>query len=115
MPISGVLKNFRQSGYGGGDAPADDSGASSPGPRSIKLTGEELKDLQGYGEPGQEQECLVTGRVGENGEFTVTSVRSTGGDDGPAGPGDENDMASQVMGMMGKAPMVQNQTMPSPS
>lgn len=102
MPVSDVLKNFRNESYGkkDGGKPKEDSGS----PRIIKLTDDEAKELQGYqGEPGGEQTCEVTGRLGDNGEFSVTSVHLPGG-----GMGDEKEMAAEVMGKM---PM----TMPSPS
>jgi len=115
MPVGDVLKNFRATDYGKDPGAAPDPGSSDPkapeGPRSIKLTDEEAKDLQNYGEPGTEQQCLVTGRLDDKGEFTVISVQGQGG----PGPGDENDMAAQVMGKMGMPPTVQQQTMPSPS
>lgn len=106
MPVSDVLKNFRQNSYGKDD-PEPDEKESSGGARMIKLTEDEVKELQGYQkEPGTEQQCLVTGRLGEDGEFSVTSVHSP---EGGANP-DEAGMASEVMGKMGMP-----QTMPSPS
>jgi hypothetical protein len=108
MPVSDVLKSFRKEGYG--ESPKEQGPQGAEGPRSFKLTDDEVKELQGYQKgPGMEQECVVTGRLGENGEFTVTSVHSPGG-----GMNDENDMASQVMDKMGQAPTVRPQTIPSP-
>lgn len=109
MAISDVLENFRKEGYAGKKGKPEES---SSGPRSFKLTDEEVKELQGYaGGPGEEQQCLVTGRMGENGEFSVISVHSPNGE----APGNEDDMAREMMEKMGKAPMMRPQTMPSPS
>lgn len=109
MPVSDVLKSFRKDGYG----PEKDSSdkEESAGPRMIKLTDDEKKSF-GEGD-GSEVTCQVTGRYSD-GEFSVISVQ--GPSEEGKGPGDENEMAAKVMGMMGGgAPMVQNQTMPSPS
>lgn len=102
MAISKVLQNFR-----GGDKKetSPDEGAAE-GPRIFKLTDDEAKSLAG---DGAEKEYIVTGRVGGDGDFTVVSVRSS------EEPDDEENMASQVMGMLGRAPVMQSQTMPSPS
>ena len=106
MPVSDVLKNFRATDYGKDPGAVDSPDPENPeGPRSIKLTDEEAKELEGYGEPGTEQQCLVTGRLDDNGEFTVISVHAPGS----SAPGDENEMAAQVMGKMGMPPS------PSPS
>lgn len=111
MPVSDVLKNFRQGDYGKKDIPEEKE--SSDGPRMIKLTDEEVKELQGYQKaPGEEQQCLVSGRLGEDGKFSVVSVHSPEG--GP-GPNEEKEMAEKMMGPMGGPPMMQQQTMPSPS
>lgn len=120
MAISDVLKNFRKGDSAPPGAPSDPGSpdnmaadGSDAGPRTISLTPDEMKELSG-GQPGggQEVQCAVTGRVGDNGDFTVISIHSA---NGPQGQGDENDMAAQVMGMMGQPARVQNQTMPSPS
>lgn len=106
MPAANLLKSFRQDGYGQNEP--EEKEESSGGPRMIKLTDEEAKELQGYQkQPGMEQQCLVSGRLGENGEFTVTSVHSPEG--GQKNP-DEAGMAQEMMGKMGMP-----QTMPSPS
>jgi hypothetical protein len=112
MDVSGALKSFRDGGYGGKDASSEPKEAA--GPRTITLTDDEAKELAGYsGGEGAEQECLVTGRLSGS-ELTVTSVKSSGGG--------QDDMAKEVMDRMGgagrlgsPAPMMQNQTMPSPS
>lgn len=107
MPFSDVLQSFRKSGYGPDKSEKKDE---SGGPRLIKLTDEEVKDLQSYQNgSGEEQTCEVTGRLGSNGEFSVISVRNPGGG---SGMGNEDEMAAAVMG---KSPVMQNQTMPSPS
>lgn len=99
MPVSDVLKSFRKGEYGkkeGGDEKLS-------GPRSFKLTDEEAKEIgQGYS-GGEEQQCLVTGRLGPDKEFTVSSVHLPGGE----GEGDG--------GMPPMPPMMRSQTMPSPS
>jgi hypothetical protein len=110
MAVSDVLKGFRKDDYKGKEK---EEKSDSPGPRMIKLTDDEAKELQGYQKgPGMEQDCLVTGRLGEGGEFTVTSVRSPEG-----GAPDPDGMASELMNKMrgGMPPVMQNQTMPSPS
>ena len=110
MPVSDVLKSFRKEGYG--DKGGNDDKETPQGRRSFKLTDDEVKELQGYSQgPGMEQKCLVTGRLGEDGEFSVTSVHSSGGE----GPGNEDEMAKEMMAKMGNAPVMQSQTMPSPS
>lgn len=105
MPLGDVLKKFR-----GGDAPEpdekEDEGDDSP--RMIKLTDGEKKAFGEEGD-GKEVTCQVTGRYAD-GQLSVISVQ------GPSGGGDEDEMAAKVMGMMGgNAPMMRNQTMPSPS
>ena len=110
MDVSGALKSFRDGGYGGKDQASEPK--ESAGPRTITLTDDEAKELSGYSQAeGSEQECLVTGRL-VGSEFTVTSVKSSGGG--------QDDMAKEVMDRMGgggasPVPMMQNQTMPSPS
>lgn len=107
MPVSDVLKSFRGKGYN----PESSQDAPIASPRLIKLTDDEMKDLQGYSQgEGAEQECLVTGRLDKDGQFTVISVRSSG-----EGPSDEDAMAKQMAGMMSGPPVMQNATMPSPS
>lgn len=105
MPASDVLKNFRKDGYG--DSKGEEK--SSSGPRSFKLTEDEAKELQG-GE-GMEQHCLVTGRLGAGGEFTVTSVHSSDGSTMP----DQDRMAEEAMAKSQQPPTMRPQTMPSPS
>lgn len=112
MPVSDVLKNMRDSGYGDkpGAKPADDSSESSPAmSRVIKLTDDEMKSLEGSaGAPGEEMTLTVTGKLEEDGSFSVMNVGAEGG-----GP---DDAAKQVAdGVLGVPPMMQNQTMPSPS
>ena len=104
MDISGALKKFRS-------GPEEESEEKSSGPRMIKLTDEEKKSLEGYGQPGEEIECTVRGRLGENGEFSVSSVSAPGGEGD-----DEGKMASEVMGKIeGPPPTMRTQTMPYPS
>lgn len=109
MPVSEVLKKFREKGYE--DAPEKEEPETT---RVIKLTDEEAKELQGYQkEPGMEQECLVTGKLEEDGHFHVMSVHAPGG--GP-GQNEMDEMAGQVAGSpMGGPPMMAMQTQPSPS
>ena len=104
MPVSDVLKNFRQSGYS--KEKESDEHAS---PRVIKLTDDEIKEVSQYsgGEPGGEVKCEVSGRLEKDGHFHVMSVHTSGG-----GMDDEKDMAAEVAG---RPPMMQNQTLPSPS
>ena len=105
MDISGALKKFRS-------GPEEESEEESSGPRMIKLTDEEKKSLEGYSDqPGMEIECTVRGRLGENGEFSVSSVSAPGGEGD-----DEGKMASEVMGKIeGPPPTMRTQTMPYPS
>lgn len=100
MPIGESLKNFRKGGYGA-DKQDDGGGEKSPssGPRSFKLTDEEAKELSGYSEqPGEEIQCLVTGRIGPDGEFSVSSVKSSGGD--------AQEMGQAMAGPQGGPPMM---------
>jgi hypothetical protein len=101
MALSGVLKGFRDKGYGAENVEPDDGDS-----RVIKLTDDEVKALAQYGD-GKEATCQVTGRVNGN-ELTVTSVSAGGG-------GENDEMAEAVMSKMGQAPVMQPQTMPSPS
>lgn len=103
MPVSDVLNKFRNKGYGK-DEPSGDDEKSPEGARTIKLTDDEAKEIQGGSQgDGAEQTCQVTGRLNGS-EFTVTSVHSGGG------MPDEKNMAAQVAG---QPPMPM--TMPSPS
>lgn len=111
MAVSEVLKNFRNKDYGSGSSKSDKN--DSGGPRIIKLTDDEMKELQSYQKgPGEEQQCLVTGRLGDSGDFSVTSVHSPNGESTMP---DQDQMAQEVMGKMGQPPMMQSQTIPSPS
>lgn len=110
MPLGSVLKSFRDRGYGSGENSGEPE--DSKGPRLITLTDDEAKGLAEYKkEGGDEIVCQVTGRLDGN-EFSVISVTAPGGEEKM--PGNEDEMAAKVMGMMGKPPMMQNQTMPSP-
>lgn len=106
---SGALKKFRDEGYPKvkGDEPPQTAG---PEPvRTIKLTDDEVKALAGDGlEPGAELTCQITGKL-EGSTFRVMSVESTGIE----GPNMDAD-AAEAMGKM-PPPMVQSQTVPSPS
>ena len=53
---------------------------SKPSDRSIQLSDEEMKSLGAY-QPGQEAECLVKGRMNEDGTLDVTSVSPVGGEE----------------------------------
>lgn len=109
MPVSDVLKGLRSKGYGSEKGPSEEK-ESSGGPRMIKLTDDEIKELSQYKEgEGQEIHCEVTGRLNGS-EFSVSSVRSSGG-----GNNDEQEMAEKMMGPSGGVPLMQMQTMPSPS
>jgi hypothetical protein len=101
MSVSDALKGMRESGYG-----EKTEEKKEDGPRLIKLTDDEAKELGGQGD-GTEMECTVKGRLSGS-EFSVISVHGSGGDD-------QNEMASQVMDKMGNAPTMRPQTMPYPS
>lgn len=94
MPdYSGTLKKFRESGY-----PKESDKPSEPqeqsGVRSIKLSDEEAKELASYSQdPGQEAQCLVTGKI-EGNTLRVMSVKSAGGG-GPDVHADAEEMMSQ--------------------
>ena len=110
MPVSDVLKGFRKGGYGS-DKKGPENPSEKGGPRTIQLTDSEQKELQAYAKgDGAEQQCLVTGRMGGDGKFTVISVHNPGGESTMP---DENEMAAAVMGK--QSPMMQMQTQPSPS
>jgi hypothetical protein len=112
MPVSEMLKSFREGGYGKKPDENGDSEEMSGGMRTIKLTDSELKELQAYASSeGGEQECLVTGRLGPDNSFSVTSVRNPEGSTMP----DQDQMAQEMMNKMDNAPVRQGQTMPSPS
>lgn len=91
MPIGDALKNFRQSGYGG----KKEDSKESAGGRSFKLSDDEVKGVGEY-QPGEQVQCVVTGRLGPDNMLMVTSVE-------PAGGGPEKEMAAE---MMGKPPMM---------
>jgi hypothetical protein len=105
MSYGDALKNVRNKDYG------DDEKEKEEGPSSvriIKLTDDEMKELQQYqGGPGQEQTCEVTGKLEEDGHFHVMSVHLPGG----GGMTDED--AAKVAGVEPR--MVNMQTQPSPS
>jgi len=103
MPVSEVLQGLRKGGYG--EKPSSpEKGKDGGGPRLIKLTDDEAKSL-GQGQPGGEVTAQVTGRL-EGSSLTVMSVQ------GSSTMPDQEGMAAQVAG---QAPVMQNQTMPSPS
>lgn len=102
MPIGESLKSFRKGGYGA-DKQDDGGGEKSPssGPRSFKLTDEEIKEISAYSQgEGMEQECLVTGRLGPDGEFSVSSVHSPSGNE-------KEEMGAAMAGPQGGPPMMQ--------
>jgi hypothetical protein len=114
VDYSGALKKIRDEGYpkAQGNAPTEQPEAATPTARIIKLTDDEAKELQSYSEgEGTEQTCEVTGILDGN-KLKVTSVRSPEGMEP-----DMDDMAEEAMGKsgIGATPMVQNQTLPSPS
>lgn len=112
MPdYSGALKKFRDSGYPKDDGD-DDEKPESLGVRTIKLTDEEAKELSQYGQPGEEVECTVMGKV-EGNTLRVMSVRSPSAE-GDGNP-DVNADAEAVMSRFRPGPMMQSQTIPSPS
>jgi hypothetical protein len=102
---SGALKKFRDGGYPESkDEKPDDQ---EQGVRVIKLTDDEAKELQSYKEgDGMEQTCEVTGKL-EGNTLRVMSVRRSGGM--------EPNMDADAAEAMGKPPMMQSQTLPSPS
>lgn len=78
MAVSDVLKNLRQSDYAGKGAQPKEA---SPSPRTIKLSGDEMQALQPYQpKPGEEIVLEVTGRLENDGDFHVLSVKYAGGD-----------------------------------
>ncbi len=90
MDVSSVLKGFRNSGYDGDDGD-DDQEDSDLGPRTFKLSGDEMKSVQS--KPGESVTLQVTGRM-EEGHFHVMSVAPAEGM-----PNDEEkQMAAQVAG-----------------
>lgn len=110
---SGTLKKFRESGYpkDAGQADENPSDPASSGIRTIKLTDDEAKELGQSGQPGDEVECTVSGKI-EGNTLRVMSVSSPGADD--QNP-DANADAEAVMSKFRQGPMVQSQTIPSPS
>jgi hypothetical protein len=109
MAVSDALNNMRSQDYGAkpdaGETPEESSGV-----RVIQLTEEEQKELQGYsGKPGEEITCEVSGKLEQDGHFHVMSVRGTGGG------GLDEDAKAVAEGSLGGAPLMQSQTMPSPS
>lgn len=111
---SGALKKFRDDGYpkakgdgsGSSDAPPETAG---PEPvRTIKLMDDEVKALsEGGVDPGSEVTCQITGKL-EGNTLRVMSVESTGiqGPDMGVNPDEAG---------LGQPPMMQSQTVPSPS
>lgn len=112
---SGALKKFRDSGYPD-KAPAlsGDNAAKGAAPesvRTIKLTDEEAQELQSYqAAPGEEQTCQVTGKL-EGTTLRVTSVTGSG----PMEPNMNADAEEAMSQYNSPGPMVQSQTVPSPS
>lgn len=109
---SGALKKFREDGY------PKDKGEGAPessGVRTLKLTDDESKELAPYQEkfgPGEEMVIEATGKL-EGNTFRVVSVRyAQGGEDGSM---DANADAEEVMAKFRPGPMMQSQTIPSPS
>lgn len=103
MPVSDVLQGFRKGGYG--EKPSfPEKGEDGGGPRLIKLTDDEAKSLS-QGQPGGDVTVQVTGRL-EGSSLTVMSVQ------GSSTMPDQEGMSAQVAG---QAPMMRNQTAPSPS
>lgn len=109
---SGALKKFRDSGYPKEpDKPEEDE--KSSGVRTIKLSDEEAKELTPYQEkfgPGEEMVIEATGKL-EGDVFRVMSVKYA---EGKGGGMNMNADAESVMNQM-RPPMMQNQTIPSPS
>jgi hypothetical protein len=104
MPISGVLQGFRKGGYGEKPSSPEKEKDGGGGPRLIKLTDDEAKSI-GQGQPGGEVTVQVSGRL-EGSSLTVMSVQ------GSSTMPDQEGMAAQVAG---QAPVMRNQTAPSPS
>lgn len=107
---SGTLKKFRDEGYpkakGETDTPPETAGTDSV--RTIKLTDDEMKDLSQYNQdPGSEVTCQVTGKL-EGNTLRVMSVTNTGIE------GPDMDVDPEEAGL-GQPPMMQSQTVPSPS
>lgn len=117
---SGALKKFRDGGYpkdkGTGPDLTGDNAAAGAAPesvRTLKLTDDEAKELQSYqAAPGEEQTCQITGKL-EGNTFRVMSVSGSGEMGEPNVNADAEEMMNQFRG--GQVPMVQSQTLPSPS
>lgn len=110
---SGALKKFREDGY-----PKDkgDEKPESSGVRTLKLTDEEAKSLEPYQEkfgPGQEMVIEATGKL-EGTTFRVMSIQYAEGKGGE-GQMDMNADAEEMMSKFRQGPMMQSQTVPSPS
>lgn len=115
MPgFSGALKKFRDEGYPKERSSGPDEKSETPGVRVLKLTDDEAKELASYSEgDGIEQTCEVTGKL-EGNTLRVMSVRSPGAD--AEGPDLDADAEEAMMKSgMGAPPIVQSQTLPSPS
>lgn len=118
---SGALKKFRDSGYPKdketdltGDNAASGAGDAADTVRNLKLTDDEAKELQSYqSAPGEEQTCQVTGKL----EGNTLRVMSVSGSGEMGGGQDVNADAEEMMNQFrgAQAPMVQQQTVPSPS
>jgi len=111
---SGALKKFRDSEPVPEGGPSPDEAAAGAAPdsvRTLKLTDDEVKDLESYaGQPGSEQTCTVTGKL-EGNTLRVMSVSGAG----QMGP-DMNADAEEAMSKYNSpGPMMQSQTVPSPS
>lgn len=112
MPVSDALKQYRDSGYGGKKEDSGE-GQKEKTSRVINLTDDEVKSLQPYAEKFQGDDIVaeVTGRL-EGSHFHVMSVKYA---EGGSGEPDVNADAEQVMAKYRMGPMVQSQTVPSPS
>lgn len=104
MPISNVLKNFRDGGYGKNSSESEDKESSSS--RMLQLSEEEVKSLEPYQvKPGEEIILEVSGKL-EDDHFHVMNVKYADG-------GGMDDMAAKVAGQ--EPPMMMNRVLPSPS
>lgn len=113
MPgYSGALKKFRENGYSKDESPKEDDAKESSG-RTIKLTDDERQELSPYAEKfgGDEIVIEVTGRLEDHG-FRISSLKyAQGGKE--EGPSDAD--AAELMAKMRGGPVMQSQTIPSPS
>lgn len=108
---SGALKKFRDSGYSKDTSDDAASGSEPDSVRNLKLTDDEAKELQSYQKvPGEEQTCQVTGKL-EGNTLRVMSVTGAG----MMGPDMDADAEEAMSKYNSPGPMVQSQTVPSPS